>query len=159
MFLNNPGQFSHFPNALPRLAAITALCCFACRVLCWLMSKKKPESFHEANFVVTLSSDDGVGIMATLGFQCSPESKVHRANMGPTWVLSAPDGPHVGPMNLAISAATDPSHFITQHRQRDGGPDCRDGGRRVTGIHHGRSPQLRIHHRDPGCVYFRFLLQ
>ena len=25
------------------------------------------------------------------------------ANMGPTWVLSAPDGPHVGPMNLAIS--------------------------------------------------------
>ena len=22
--------------------------------------------------------------------------------MGPTWVLSVPDGPHVGPMNLAI---------------------------------------------------------
>ena len=31
-----------------------------------------------------------------------PDSKVHRANMGPTWVLLAPDGPHVGPMNLAI---------------------------------------------------------
>ena len=31
-----------------------------------------------------------------------PDSKVHWANMGPTWVLSAPDGPHVGPMNLAI---------------------------------------------------------
>ena len=30
------------------------------------------------------------------------ESKVHGANMGPTWVLSVPDGPHVGPMNLAI---------------------------------------------------------
>ena len=30
------------------------------------------------------------------------DSKVHWANMGPTWVLSAPDGPHVGPMNLAI---------------------------------------------------------
>ena len=29
-----------------------------------------------------------------------PDSKVHGANMGPTWVLSAPDGPHVGPMNL-----------------------------------------------------------
>ena len=27
----------------------------------------------------------------------NPESKVHGANMGPTWVLSAPDGPHVGP--------------------------------------------------------------
>ena len=31
-----------------------------------------------------------------------PDSKIHGANMGPTWVLSAPDGPHVGPMNFAI---------------------------------------------------------
>ena len=31
-----------------------------------------------------------------------PDSKVHGANMGPTWILSAPDGPHIGPMNLAI---------------------------------------------------------
>ena len=31
-----------------------------------------------------------------------PYSKVHGANMGPIWVLSAPDGPHVEPMNLAI---------------------------------------------------------
>ena len=31
-----------------------------------------------------------------------PDNKVHVANMGPTWVLSAPGGPHVGPMNLAI---------------------------------------------------------
>ena len=30
------------------------------------------------------------------------DSKVYGANMGPTWVLSAPDGPHVGFMNLAI---------------------------------------------------------
>ena len=29
-------------------------------------------------------------------------SKVYGANMGHIWVLSAPDGPHVGPMNLAI---------------------------------------------------------
>ena len=31
-----------------------------------------------------------------------PDSKVHGANMEPTWVLSSPGGPHVGPMNLAI---------------------------------------------------------
>ena len=30
------------------------------------------------------------------------DNKVHGANMGPIWGLSAPDGPHVGPMNLAI---------------------------------------------------------
>ena len=33
-----------------------------------------------------------------------PENKVHGANMGPISVLSAPDGPHVGPINLAIRA-------------------------------------------------------
>ena len=32
----------------------------------------------------------------------SPDSKVHGANMGPTWVLPAPYGPHVGPMNFTI---------------------------------------------------------
>ena len=30
--------------------------------------------------------------------------------MGPTWVLSAPDGPHVGPMNLAIRATYERLH-------------------------------------------------
>ena len=34
-----------------------------------------------------------------------PDSKVYGANMGPTWVPSAPDGPHVGPMNFAIRDA------------------------------------------------------
>ena len=28
--------------------------------------------------------------------------QIHGTNMGPTWVLSAPDEPHVGPVNLAI---------------------------------------------------------
>ena len=31
-----------------------------------------------------------------------PDSKINEANIGPTWVLSAPDGPHVGPMNLSV---------------------------------------------------------
>ena len=31
-----------------------------------------------------------------------PDSKAHWANMGSTWVLSAPDGPHVGTKNLAF---------------------------------------------------------
>ena len=35
-----------------------------------------------------------------------PDSKVHGANMAPTWVLSAPDEPHDGPTNLAIRGAT-----------------------------------------------------
>ena len=31
-----------------------------------------------------------------------PDSKVHGANMGPTWGRQDPGGPHVGPMKLAI---------------------------------------------------------
>ena len=31
-----------------------------------------------------------------------PDSKAHGFNMGPIWVLSVPDGPHVGPMDFAI---------------------------------------------------------
>ena len=36
-----------------------------------------------------------------------PDSNVHGANMGHTWVLSTPGGPHVGPMDLAIWDAID----------------------------------------------------
>ena len=35
-----------------------------------------------------------------------PDSKVRGPNMGPNWVLSAPDGTHDGPMNLAIKVVT-----------------------------------------------------
>ena len=35
-------------------------------------------------------------------FNVYPDSKVHGANMGPTWDRQDPGGPHVGPMNLAI---------------------------------------------------------
>ena len=47
--------------------------------------------------------DDGWSISKCLNsFHHNPNSKVHGASMGPTWVLSAPDGPHVDPMSLAI---------------------------------------------------------
>ena len=35
-----------------------------------------------------------------------PDNKVHGANMGPTGVLSAPDGPHVVPRNLALRGSS-----------------------------------------------------
>ena len=40
-----------------------------------------------------------------INHQGNPDSKVHGANMRPTWVLSAPDGSHVGLMKLAIREA------------------------------------------------------
>ena len=86
----------------------------------WWLTLKNNESCYDANTfwsmvahkVVVVAtygavSDDKVGIMANLviywnGFCTISDSNVHGANMGPTWVLSAPDGPHVGPINLAI---------------------------------------------------------
>ena len=35
-----------------------------------------------------------------------PDSKVHGAILVPPWVLSAPDGPHERPMNLATRVAS-----------------------------------------------------
>ena len=46
-----------------------------------------------------------------------PDSKVHGAHMGPTWVLSAPDGPHVGPMYLAITVDYGLLHILKQFRR------------------------------------------
>ena len=36
-----------------------------------------------------------------------PDNRVHVAHMGPTWVMSAPGRPNVGPMNLAIRDGTE----------------------------------------------------
>ena len=48
--------------------------------------------------------------------QCNiTDSKVLGANMGPTWALLAPNGPHVGPMKLAIR---DPSGDFSSKRRR-----------------------------------------
>ena len=43
----------------------------------------------------------------------NPDNKVHGANMGPTWVLSVPGGPHNGPINLAIRESN--GQVITPH--------------------------------------------
>ena len=40
-------------------------------------------------------------MLDTIAFN-NPDSKVHGANMGPTWARQDPVGPHVGSMNLAI---------------------------------------------------------
>ena len=42
-----------------------------------------------------------------------PDSKDHGANMGPTWSRQDPGGPHVGPMNFAISSVQ-PTFCIRQ---------------------------------------------
>ena len=57
---------------------------------CWLVTANIMEC-SEQNFIRFFAL-----------FIYAPDSKVHEANMGPTWVLLAPDGPHVSPMNLAI---------------------------------------------------------
>ena len=42
----------------------------------------------------------------------------HMANMEPTWVLSAPGGPHVDPMNLAIKVRFTSLHIVSRQRGR-----------------------------------------
>ena len=42
-----------------------------------------------------------------------PDSNIHGANMGPIWGMSAPDGPHVGPMNFAIWVIPSPDMLMS----------------------------------------------
>ena len=54
------------------------------------------------NYLCNLSWQKLKGAAQRIPTVSVPGSKVHGASIGPTWILSAPDGPHVGPMNLAI---------------------------------------------------------
>ena len=54
-----------------------------------------------------------VCVCALYTYKYFPHSMLLGANMGPTWVLSAPDGSHVGPMNLAIRDMTIPVQFFS----------------------------------------------
>ena len=58
--------------------------------------------YHLLFEINSATSKQDIALVVTVVSLTNPDSKVHGANMGPTWVLSAPDGPHVGPMNLAI---------------------------------------------------------
>ena len=68
------------------------------------------ETFQSPLYFIQLWADIRLKVCNTIncyGFfiwcrKTVPDSKLHGANLGPTWVLSAPDGPHDGPMNLAL---------------------------------------------------------
>ena len=46
-----------------------------------------------------------MGSYGSVDKKTCPDSKVHGANMGPTWGRQDPGGPHVGHVNLAIWVA------------------------------------------------------
>ena len=61
-----------------------------------------PKHQHNHFYVVILR----LYLACSLSRHDHPHSKLHGANMGSTLVLSVPDGPHAGPMNLAIGPLT-----------------------------------------------------
>ena len=69
------------------------------------MYRRKSASLTHNDVSTRLLNIDGLA--QDCGLALYPDSKVHGANMGPTWVLSAPDGPHVGPINLTIRVGVD----------------------------------------------------
>ena len=63
--------------------------------------------YHCVQYIALKLSDSAFSLNTDNKYSIAyPDSKVHGANMGPTWNLSAPDGPHVGPMNLAMGIIT-----------------------------------------------------
>ena len=70
---------------------------------------------HVSNFLNFCKSPTARGLIQNI--DAIPDSKVHGANVGPTWVLSAPEGPHIGPMNLAIRDLTSIGNCIVKIRR------------------------------------------
>ena len=77
--------------------------CYRTRVFwqCWNIEKMMEQNklVQRQNISHGISQYPGIEDMAEVNTQIS-------RFMGPTWGLSAPDGPHVGPMNLAIRVYT-----------------------------------------------------
>ena len=49
-----------------------------------------------------------------------PDSKVHGACVGPTWDRQDPGGPHVGPVNLAITVLNNTLYLYTDYVTKGG---------------------------------------
>ena len=73
-----------------------------------VQKQNKAELKHHINFMhlTMMHILEWITNMDWLTMNAIPDSKGHEANMEPTWVLSAPDGPHVGPRDLAIRDGT-----------------------------------------------------
>ena len=93
-----------------------------CHVMKWLMIKQLPEAAISLGTAycqgylelrrISLDFPSSLNTFLRLMVCTYPDSEAHGANMGPTWVLSAPGGPHVGLMNLAIGVVTDLLHNL-----------------------------------------------
>ena len=73
-------------------------------------AKNKFQSTHTFSLRFILS-------FLTSSLKAVPDSKVYGAYMGPSWGRQDPDGPHVGPMILAIWGVMALMQLATYHRQ------------------------------------------
>ena len=80
------------------LSLSLSVCLFVCLYVCLSVSLYLSLSIY-LYFYLYLSS---LYIYLYIYIYAHPDSNVNGANIGPTWVLSALDGLHAGPMNLAI---------------------------------------------------------
>ena len=72
-----------------------------------LFIRKLIKTNNEETSALYIIKHFAVNHFVTSGFtsqmaSSAPDSRVHGANMWPTWVLSAPGGSHLDPMSLAI---------------------------------------------------------
>ena len=79
---------------------LLALKHWICRIPLWLPRGQNRISSTSTSFIWYRNISGFLEIQSKRSSY--PESRVHGATIGPTWVLSAPDGLHVGPMNFAI---------------------------------------------------------
>ena len=101
-------------NGLPQRSAFGSKTCNRFVTLLQIGPYAYPGQKHKYYRINSNQNDESV---------YAPDSKIHVANMGPTWVLSAPGGPRVGPMNLAVRGGLFTS-FVTFRFSTRTKPQC-----------------------------------
>ena len=115
----NPPVIGGFPSTRASKAQLWHFLWCPIEKKSWTNNRVAGDLRRRGTHVTPLYLDNTIAAPASNGCRetwtslfISPDSKVHGANMGPTWVLSAPDGTHVGPMNLVIRELISPAWLL-----------------------------------------------
>ena len=120
-----------------------------------------PVRTHNHNITTTTKQQNATmiyGIYSVRGWGI-PDSKVRGTNMEPTWVLSAPDGPHIGPMNLAIRDGIPWRPYCRNNRECHPGHHYYPGAQPLSQINANHFQEQRAFVMLVDCIYGCLILK
>ena len=101
-----PGTHKDLNNFESMLVLGWKLAVFKWDFLCFIIRVQESRYRCHIGKMQEISRNDNIDFIPVWYQHIVPDSKVHVANMGPTWVLSAPDGPMLAPTTLLLGVCS-----------------------------------------------------